>query len=1185
MSQQLLRDVDRWVESLDSGVFSNNDTCATQYSSLPSIPCRAPVVVHGLRNKTELNSSCGVTVAKGPDTNGRYSVLLYEQPAPRTRQQAISVRGDNLAHAAQDRRVLLCGLKKAEHLNGELAIVLQRQAQPDAPPVTRIPVLVVRTGAVVSVKPGNMTPPENERHPADEPALGSTAGTSDGGCGGEGKIVQTGSAVSQLPRGDARGSAAVAVRTKALRGYPTVLHWGTMGKSSLGSAPKAVQALVGVRIVDISCGMNHVAVTTSAGEVRCWGDNSVGQCGVLSTEGVDTTKQAVVVACAKQGAQSCEFMTAVACGAAHTLALSAEGSVYAWGANGQGQLGMDHCSDLKGSIVAPAMPGVVSAVACGIGHSIALSTCRLKLFGWGWNNSCQLGLETRGCVALPSDITPRGLSCKITVAACGGGHTVALDEEGNLWCVGSNACGQLGLGHTDNAAQWCKVPSLSGGGVPALVSCGEEFTVVVTQNHEVWTAGLGIVGQLGDGDTTVSQPAFGRIDVHATRPLLELVACSQQEVLALSDEGIPYHWGGLDADEHHPATALRLDVRALAQQRDNTFSDSECGIPGNYRRPQVFRGLAARVAAKSSGGGGGGGGHRLRIFRFVCGRNFYCCVLDGPCPAQCRVEGQRPVHVAGEPALYTVHARDSEGGAWPKGGESLAFAVIRVGDCAQQQQQQPLSASVPAAHDAGAEFPAAAVARLCGGLPVAAVEQVDVDDNFDGTYTVRSRITAASPEACPFNYRWGCVLFGELVATSTLAFPAASQFTVRPASVRPDLCTCEVWSPFAEVDDEGTTVVPAGCSLFVFVTLSDRFGNAVPPRPYPRDAARGAAGWQGGIHGRREGHQLVSFPSLENDSSAHVVPGRDNPAQITHALQFTTLGVKTVPVYYDESDPDGGCEEEGVDADLDMVSGLIRSLRVVVIPGDMDPSTVGLQGEGLTTAEVGMPAFFTVTARDKFGHGVPVDALHLTLFVAPVAETGALSGGVNLAKTLRCVPDADRGAVATWRYVPVLHGSHRLHALDSDGNHVGGSPFSVDVRRSAVVIRREMDDICTEERDDRNALDKEWRLASKQLLARFKQATRRMEEQADVAARELRTKLRADAALQAAAVQTRLQKQQRRAAMKIKRTGGGFSVKYAWADAGHSAPVSVDKKAPSSAPDRGKDLKLAEFGDDECVSK
>jgi hypothetical protein len=135
---------------------------------------------------------------------------------------------------------------------------------------------------------------------------------------------------------------AVAGGGLALKGDGTVLAWGLNGGGQVGdgtsmqrTAPVQSAGLgPGSGVVGVagggSVGQGHTLAVRLDGTVLSWGTNGSGQLG-------NGTLSASLVPGPVAGAGS--DIRSVAGGAAHSLALTAAGTVWSWGANGSGQLG------------------------------------------------------------------------------------------------------------------------------------------------------------------------------------------------------------------------------------------------------------------------------------------------------------------------------------------------------------------------------------------------------------------------------------------------------------------------------------------------------------------------------------------------------------------------------------------------------------------------------------------------------------------------------------------------------------------------------------------------------------------------------------------------------------------------------------------------------------------------------
>ena len=213
-------------------------------------------------------------------------------------------------------------------------------------------------------------------------------------------------------------------------------------------------------VKEIAAGSSHTCVVLVNGNVYCWGMNSYGELGIGSLSYVGW--QAGQMGDAMQQAQLPTGKKAdkVSCGNYFTCVLSFPSSVYCWGWNGCGQLGVgsmldvgDGPGEMGNNLKAVPLPGTftdVRAISAGMS-----STCVLNADGkvacWGNNGYGQLGIESSvsaigrytSDIILPVLLPPTLNAIQVS---CSDRHACALFHDGSIGCWGTNEQGRLGLG-------------------------------------------------------------------------------------------------------------------------------------------------------------------------------------------------------------------------------------------------------------------------------------------------------------------------------------------------------------------------------------------------------------------------------------------------------------------------------------------------------------------------------------------------------------------------------------------------------------------------------------------------------------------------------------------------------------------------------------------------------------------
>lgn len=255
---------------------------------------------------------------------------------------------------------------------------------------------------------------------------------------------------------------------------------------------KLGEELDDITIKDFVLGQYGGAAVNKKGELLTWGQSANGLWGIGESHLLDAGAQGLIgkYSLAFIKAKSDEKFTKVDGRYNSRIALQNQGYVYSWGANSNMSLGRD------GSILLPQrISGLSNIVDINMGSDTGMALDNKgDLYTWGRNTEGQIGNGTVGSGRGVANIS--GLSgIKFDKIFSGTTSMFATTEDGDLYAWGDNRYGQLGLGGRFNRTGPRKVEGLPGRVVQ--VDNGEEHTVVLLENGDVYTAGADTFGQLG----------------------------------------------------------------------------------------------------------------------------------------------------------------------------------------------------------------------------------------------------------------------------------------------------------------------------------------------------------------------------------------------------------------------------------------------------------------------------------------------------------------------------------------------------------------------------------------------------------------------------------------------------------------------------------------------------------------
>ena len=244
--------------------------------------------------------------------------------------------------------------------------------------------------------------------------------------------------------------------TAAIKTDGSLWLWGSSSYGQLGNFVSGATAsrstpittfLGGNNWTSVSCGAFHTAAVKSDGSLWCWGRNNNGELGNQKTGTISSSTwiRSTPITTFSTGLT----WASVACGYQHTVAIKTDGSLWAWGYAASGNLGNANVLQSRSTPITTFSTGLTwASVTCGSNHTVALKTDG-TLWTWGSNSDGQLGVNNSATRQTPVTTLIGGTNWKtLGRLNCESTSSIAIKTDGTLWTWGACGNGQLGINAT-----------------------------------------------------------------------------------------------------------------------------------------------------------------------------------------------------------------------------------------------------------------------------------------------------------------------------------------------------------------------------------------------------------------------------------------------------------------------------------------------------------------------------------------------------------------------------------------------------------------------------------------------------------------------------------------------------------------------------------------------------------------
>lgn len=291
--------------------------------------------------------------------------------------------------------------------------------------------------------------------------------------------------------------------TAAVKTDGTLWMWGLndcgqLGDGTVVSKSSPFQLGSATNWKKVATGYDYCIGLKTNGTIWTWGSNSAGHQGyvISSPTQVDSVNNWSMVVARKKSSVTGDGEAAGGAG------IRTNGTLWTWGFNNDGQIGTGTTAMIVESPVQVGSDTDWALVAVGPWTTAAIKT-NGTLWTWGYNNSGELGLGDRNDRSVPTQVGALSDWSKISI---GESFMVAVKSDNSLWSWGGSGNGGV-LGNTSVSGKRSSPMQVGALLNWSKVVCGPRSTAAIKTDGTLWTWGIGLTNQLGTGgSSTVSSP-------------------------------------------------------------------------------------------------------------------------------------------------------------------------------------------------------------------------------------------------------------------------------------------------------------------------------------------------------------------------------------------------------------------------------------------------------------------------------------------------------------------------------------------------------------------------------------------------------------------------------------------------------------------------------------------------------